>query len=1239
MLGLDKQRLLRRHAEQQELYDDLGDVDWDQCGGVRPGVSVRVGSSALTHSRQTLVLLEPAPSPFLDRVQRYYDIPRALPRHTKLSARCMSLLSQAAPPVGVNDEPPPVLRHIGNSVARSGESGFYEESPFLDMPKKRHTQRGAGSRDSRGSSGDSKGSSGDSDPPEPSYASQPVGPRSPRRKNSVVAPHTPRRHHRNPSDAQPQLVPQLRAVRTPLPAKTHGLLVLVTPAQRAEKRHGGHNLSDYYEFLSLLGLGALAHVYKARNVQTGRHVAIKQIPLPDTQEETNALMSEINLLKILNHPHIVKYHGFVKTSLTLNIVLEYCSGGLLRQLYLSSGRGLPEPQLVGYIRQILEGLRYLHLQGVVHRDVKAANVLLTGDGSVKLADFGVAAHVTAQHRLVVGTPNWMAPESVVGVAGLCTASDIWSLGATIIELVTTHPPYHDLNPMAALHAIGSDDHPPFPAGISGPLQDFLFECFQKQPGLRALARMLLRHPWVSGGAVAQETAVGTMRPPVRRSKTTSAQLPRGGVRSASGPAPARPERIPLGPHKPPPAVVDLQTFQEGAADESFEEFDHDASIDDKAAGGRLAGAPAATSSPRIAPSTASILEAFAEDNDDWDLSGIDSSTLQLPRASTHGPPFVGPRTLLLPHEPSDDSDLDPFLDMEMEGNTTAPPVSGEAWHHQEMQSAVEELLQAVSELHHLTDALLVRLSRACRAIDSLLAQQPETHATFVRHHGVLPMLEVLELARRLPELAELWEAGLRVVNTVFAHNQQALENFCMVGGIPAATMFAELRFPRAVRQQAVRFIGHVARSSDPLPLAMFVLCGGLRVVARGIGEDVDSFPELSFGCVDLLVAVFQRRLPTPGTDLCRLVARYGIVDWLGLLLVECSRRDELQFGKYLPRLLQLLLRFGRADSRAREGVATTTLFRLLCKAYPRLPLELRLQALKFLRAMLVDGKLGDTMYDAGVLDLMVRELVAHPPGAVQSKEVSNQVCPTVYNLCCYHPAREMELVKLGAVPLLQKLSVINLPFRQFVLPVLCELVLGDQFVREVLWQHRVFDGYASLLVDAYWQSTALDAVCKWLAREPERVELAIVSKLPLFVNGLLLTSPLNEEGVLEGFLQLVQASPLIATRLFQPLVVTSLLRRLCMHPSRRHTAVQMGLLRVLHALVVRQVQVGGDALSLVQPVVQANLNRFMGLVGLSGSLLVAELAREVLLLMDGVLESGGYGLDLLRLNHHDYRHS
>ena len=251
-----------------------------------------------------------------------------------------------------------------------------------------------------------------------------------------------------------------------------------------------------YQLGDCLGKGAFGSVYRALNWGTGETVAVKQIKLADLpKSELRVIMLEIDLLKNLDHPNIVKYQGFVKTPETLNIILEYCENGSLHSISKNFGR-FPE-NLVGlYMSQVLHGLLYLHEQGVIHRDIKGANILTTKQGLVKLADFGVASRTTGLHESsVVGTPYWMAPE-VIELAGATTASDIWSLGCTVIELLDGKPPYHKLQPMPALFRIVNDDHPPLPQGASPTVLDFLGQCFQKDPNLRVSARKLLKHPWI-----------------------------------------------------------------------------------------------------------------------------------------------------------------------------------------------------------------------------------------------------------------------------------------------------------------------------------------------------------------------------------------------------------------------------------------------------------------------------------------------------------------------------------------------------------------------------------------------------------------------------------------------------------------------------------------------------------------------------------------------------------------------
>lgn len=251
-----------------------------------------------------------------------------------------------------------------------------------------------------------------------------------------------------------------------------------------------------YQLGDCLGKGAFGSVYKALNWGTGEAVAIKVIRLADLpKSELRVIMLEVDLLKNLDHPNIVKYHGFKKTPETLNIILEYCENGSLHSISKNFGR-FPENLVALYMSQVLHGLLYLHDQGVIHRDIKGANILTTKLGLVKLADFGVASRTAGLNESsVVGTPYWMAPE-VIELTGATTSSDIWSVGCTVIELLDGRPPYYQLQAMPALFRIVNDDHPPLPQGASPVVIDFLMQCFQKDPNLRVSARKLLKHPWI-----------------------------------------------------------------------------------------------------------------------------------------------------------------------------------------------------------------------------------------------------------------------------------------------------------------------------------------------------------------------------------------------------------------------------------------------------------------------------------------------------------------------------------------------------------------------------------------------------------------------------------------------------------------------------------------------------------------------------------------------------------------------
>uniref|UniRef100_V5E690 Protein kinase n=2 Tax=Kalmanozyma brasiliensis (strain GHG001) TaxID=1365824 RepID=V5E690_KALBG len=248
-----------------------------------------------------------------------------------------------------------------------------------------------------------------------------------------------------------------------------------------------------------IGKGQFGSVYKAMNINTGAILAVKRIKLDGrTDAEVDDLMGEVDLMKRLVHPSVVKYEGFMRDAEFANIVLEYVENGSLQNTIKSFGN-LPERLVASYVAKMLEGLYYLHELGVVHCDLKAANILTTKNGNVKLSDFGVSLNLVAVQKAkkndAIGTPNWMAPE-VIELKGVTTAADIWSLGCVIIELLTGKPPYWDMLAMSAMFRIVEDDCPPIPETFSEDLRDMLKQCFNKDPTKRPTAETLFEHKWM-----------------------------------------------------------------------------------------------------------------------------------------------------------------------------------------------------------------------------------------------------------------------------------------------------------------------------------------------------------------------------------------------------------------------------------------------------------------------------------------------------------------------------------------------------------------------------------------------------------------------------------------------------------------------------------------------------------------------------------------------------------------------
>ncbi|KAD7477956.1 hypothetical protein E3N88_01092 [Mikania micrantha] len=259
----------------------------------------------------------------------------------------------------------------------------------------------------------------------------------------------------------------------------------------------------------LLGRGTFGHVYLGFNSENGQMSAIKEVKVvaddPSSKECLKQLNQEITLLSHLSHPNIVQYYGSELGEETLSVYLEYVSGGSIHKLLQEYGP-FREPVIQNYTRQVLSGLAYLHGRNTVHRDIKGANILVDPYGEIKLADFGMAKHITNCTSMLSfkGSPYWMAPEVVMNTNGYSLAVDIWSLGCTILEMATSKPPWGQYEGVAAIFKIGnSKDMPEIPDHLSNDAKSFIRQCLQRDPSLRPSASKLLDHAFVRDQATSR----------------------------------------------------------------------------------------------------------------------------------------------------------------------------------------------------------------------------------------------------------------------------------------------------------------------------------------------------------------------------------------------------------------------------------------------------------------------------------------------------------------------------------------------------------------------------------------------------------------------------------------------------------------------------------------------------------------------------------------------------------------
>ena len=686
-----------------------------------------------------------------------------------------------------------------------------------------------------------------------------------------------------------------------------------------------------------------------------------------------------------------------------------------------------------YIVQVLKGLKYLHEQGVLHRDIKGANILTTKDGQVKLADFGVAMNSSEgnsendHENDVVGTPYWMAPE-VIEMSTPTAACDIWyalrsynslfsscyiinrSVGCTIIELITGKPPYFDLAPMAALFRIVQDDYPPLPEGISQALRDFLMLCFQKEPVMRKSAEQLLEHPWLQ----ASNTISQGGHPSLSLLPNSATDEPLSSAddshviaktikfyqndMNSSQPLASTANKVSLPTQKPPPApklsaekpinassqsiadvsrllkegsgfeenldweaLMDEQELERGQVDNDAQfsvASSHSSTVATSQTGDSKPKMSVARRSRRgngsnhsptpninIAGGIASTLSKYKEIDDDNfmddDFCGLEDSNLfskttvkaVLPSSdkksssnsiSSNVENSDLPLQIKLKQSSSDidgTDTFDEFLNYQFDENDFQQNETRDV--HIRRSREILQLMAAIRP-----DSSEKDVVEKCDQLLIMFNKYPEQREHLITHHGVLPVLDMLEarsgMRPNMPVL-DMLEARsgavrphvLRVINKIVEGSTRAQEQLSLVGLIPIVMRLLEhtpnpklkygmlnSEYPVEVDPvvlEAARFV-HQISSTSSLTLQMLIGAGGLPVLLHMVAfcyqmgprprlrslnsteEELalkakDEATQMVFMGIDCIIQVFSVQ-SSRTRDFCKLFVKLGLLPYL-----------------------------------------------------------------------------------------------------------------------------------------------------------------------------------------------------------------------------------------------------------------------------------------------------------------------------------------------------------------------
>jgi serine/threonine protein kinase len=859
-----------------------------------------------------------------------------------------------------------------------------------------------------------------------------------------------------------------------------------TSSKKKEKKNKS---IGQYVIGDVLGKGGFGVVYKGLNTEDGSHVAVKRVSLKKcSKDQIDTIHQEINLLKKLKHELIVRYIDHKQSKTKLYIIIEYVEGGSLQDQMKEYGV-FRESLVAKFVKQVLIGLNYLHNEGVIHRDIKGANILTTKSASIKLADFGVAAALTdAESDNPVGTPYWMAPE-IIELNPATTKSDIWSVGSTVVELLTGEPPYFKLDPMPALYRIVQDKHPPLPE-CSKLCEDFLFKCFQKDPEMRNSAEKLLNHPWIK----INNTDVSEEQQEEERKKKEEEE------RKKKEEAEKKKQNNRLSAEK----KLQLTKYAEDEDEDDDDDWGDFGADDSKPIGLSLGGmskdneeassfdmdTPLKTGQRLSANLSNMKLDAVLktkldDDDDDYDDLFGDSDD-----------PF---------RDDQDDLNLDLVQKLQQKLSKTD---NDDAWGAEEEEVDFDDIIDTIAETtnEELKQESKVRemffklepslgetqIVEICKKLCETLEQYPRLKTKMTQNTSVLNLRELLETEKPAIVLATL-----QLIDCIISIDDitQALESrifretLCLLGILPAMMKYADPKYSIDMRKSVGSILYEMCNTSA-LTLQMFIGCGGLPVLVQLLHHNEKNFAELSdmvFSTIDAILRVFNIPDPNntrkPKNDFCILFCKANLMIHLSSVLIELAKDTTLRGRQYIDRVIKLIEAFSGADTAVLKYVASEPVLINLFKSMHILKdKDMRFNMVKCLKNLALNPATFDSFVKVNGIAKLIDILKE------RDEDMSNQLIIALFSLTLVNKERQNIAAQAGIIPELQHTIATDSPMKYQAINLLCALAHSGDAGRQELWNNDGVHLYIQMLRFPGYQTNALEALREWITEDIKRVQ-------------------------------------------------------------------------------------------------------------------------------------------------------